>query len=305
MKKNKIALFFGGKITKHLVLVRRASKKLGVELDLISYNRVSFDTVENKVKLKGKVIEDYDVLFFRTTGKHRESVDLILDAVKEDIKNGRILVVDPILVSGRTSATLKAWQMLTLSRAGIGVPKTVYGSLFYLRDEGIKEFSYPVIIKGSGGNRGERVFKVDNKDELEEKVMELRTMEVSEGKRFLMQEYIENEGDYRVLVLGGEVLGAMKRKSSSETEFRNNFSAGGTVEVVDKIPESVKKVATKAAGVCGILVAGVDIVLRDGDVNKPVVWEVNKGPQFSGFMKATGIDVPKKMIKFLMNLKNE
>ena len=36
----KIAVFFGGKISRHLVLVKKAAVKLGQELDLISYNKV-------------------------------------------------------------------------------------------------------------------------------------------------------------------------------------------------------------------------------------------------------------------------
>jgi len=207
------------------------------------------------------------------------------------------------LVKSRTSATLKAYQMLALSRAGIEVPKTLYGSLFYLRDKAKAGFGeFPLIIKGSGGNRGERVYKVDNESQLEKLVMELRAAEVSEGKRYLMQEYIANDGDFRVLVLGNEVLGAMKRSSVNEAEFRNNFSTGGKVEVAE-IPDNIKKLAVRAAKSCGILVAGVDVVLRDGDWNKPVVWEVNKGPQFSGFMKATGIDVPERIVRFLVGLK--
>ena len=302
-KKIKIAVFFGGKVTKHLGLIKMAAKKLGVGLDLVSYNRVSFDTETKEVRLNTQDISKYDVLFFRTTGKHRESVDLILDAVREKTRQGKMMVVDPILVKSRTSATLKAYQMLTLSREGIEVPKTVYGSLFYLRDEAKAGFGkFPLIIKGSGGNRGERVYKVDGESQLESLVMKLRTSEVSEGKRYLMQEYIPNDGDFRVLVLGDEVLGAMKRSATSETEFRNNFSTGGRVEVAE-IPDNIKKLAVRAAKVCGILVAGGDVVLREGDWNKPVIWEVNKGPQFSGFMKSTGIDVPEKIVNFLVKLK--
>jgi len=303
--RNKIAVFFGGKVTKHLGLISQAAKKLGIDLDLVSYNRVSFDTETRKVRLNTQNIDEYRVLFFRTTGKHRESVDLILDAVEEGIKSGEVKIVDPILVGGRTSTTLKAYQMLSLSRAGVRVPKTVYGSLFYLRDEGIKKFSgFPLIIKGSGGNRGERVYKVDGGKELEDLVMKLRTAEVSEGKRYLMQEYLVNDGDFRVLVLGDEVLGAMKRSSTNKAEFRNNFSVGGRVEIAE-IPDNLKKIAIEAARVCGIRVAGVDIVLKDGDWEKPMVLEVNKGPQFSGFTKATGINVPERIVKFLEKVANE
>jgi RimK family alpha-L-glutamate ligase len=117
----------------------------------------------------------------------------------------------------------------------------------------------------------------------------------------MLQEYIPNSGDYRVLVLGTKVLGVMKRSSQSKEEFRNNYSAGGKVEVA-QLPEEIKQLAVKAAEVCGLMVAGVDVAFRDNDLNRPVIWEVNKGPQFKGFMKATGIDVPAEIVKFLVSL---
>lgn len=305
-KNKKIALFFGGKITQHLVLVRNAARKLNVDLDLISYNRVSFDTDTQEIKLTTKDINEYDVLFFRTTGKHWEEVNLILDSAKQNIKSGKTIVVDPLVEKGRPSDACKAYQMLALKRAEIDVPKTVYGSLFYLleimrADTSVRPYNWPVILKGSGGDRGTRVFKADNLEELEKLVKDLRKSEVEEGRRYMLQEYIPNNGDYRVLVLGKKVLGVMKRSSQNIEEFRNNYSAGGKVEVAD-LPDSIKELAIKAADVCGLWVAGVDVAFRDFDKTKPVIWEVNKGPQFKGFMKATGIDVPAEIVKFLVSL---
>lgn len=354
MKNKKIALFFGGKVSRHLKLLKGAAKKLGVVLDLISYNQVCFDTETGLVKIRKSKNADlkekqwidtsnYSVLFFRTTGKHWEEVNLILDAAKEDIESGKTIVVDPLVLKGRPSDACKAYQMLELKRAGIDVPKTIYGSLWYLynfmslvsRDDFLIKKSdlsrqqifcsgesagqaqshkklltstsdfilqFPVILKGSGGDRGTRVFKADNLEELEKLVRTLRKSETHEGKRYMLQEYIPNDGDYRVLVLGKKVLGVMKRSSQKKSEFRNNYSAGGKVEVTD-LPEEIKQLAVKAADVCGLWVAGVDVAFRDFDLKKPVIWEVNKGPQFKGFMEATGIDVPKEIISFLANLK--
>jgi RimK family alpha-L-glutamate ligase len=334
----KIAVFFGGKISQHLVLLRRAAKKLDVRLDLVSYNRVCFDTTDLKVKIRGNLvngmedkvknngwlqINDYDVLFFRTTGKHWEEVDLVVGQLP---KEKRPIIVDPIVLNGKPSMACKAYQMLALKKAGIEVPKTVYGSLWYLyemmcdsqhnfcsahtnvatlrlRAEKLvaSPFNFPVIIKGSGGDRGTRVFKVNNLVEMEKLVRNLRKSETEEGKRYMLQEYIPNDGDYRVLVLGKKVLGVMKRTRQLPGEFRNNFSVGGLVEVA-QLPEEVEKLAVKAAEVCGLMVAGVDVAFRDNDLKKPVIWEVNKGPQFKGFMKATGIDVPSEMVKYLASL---
>ena len=311
MNKNvKIALFFGGKISQHLVLLRKAAKKLGVDLDLVSYNRVTFDTINREVKLrnhlasekdihkKAKDLNDYDVLFFRTTGKHWEEVNLILDGVERE----DVIIVDPLVKKGRPSDACKAYQMLALKKAGIDVPKTIYGSLFYLRDTAAQYFQFPIIVKGSGGDRGTRVFKANNQKELDKLTMDLRKSEVEDGKRYMAQEYIPNDGDFRVLVLGNKVLGVMKRSSQSKEEFKNNYSAGGKVEVAE-LPEEIKQLAIKAASVCGLWVAGVDVAFRDNDIKKPIIWEVNKGPQFRGFMEATKIDVPAEIIKFLVSLK--
>jgi len=307
----KIAVFFGGKISQHLVLVKKAAKKLGVSLDLVSYNRVCFDTDKREILIRPnlngenkiqqftdyKKVDDYDVLFFRTTGKHWEEVDLIVGSAHTPI------IVDPLVLNGKPDMACKAWQMLALKTAGIDVPKTVYGSLWYLYEQmklGI--FNFPAIIKGSGGDRGTRVFKADDLEGLEKLVRDLRKSETEEGRRYMLQEFIPNDGDFRVLILGEKVLGVMKRSSQNNEEFRNNYSAGGKVEIAE-LPEEVKQLAIKAAKVCGLAVAGVDVAFRNNDFKKPVIWEVNKGPQFKGFMQATGIDVPVEIVKFLVSLK--
>lgn len=321
----KIAIFFGGKISQHLVLLRKAAKKLGVSLDLVSYNKVTFDTENNEVVLrpnlqsetqinkfsKFKRADDYEVIFFRTTGKHWEEVNLVLNS----IKRSDVVVIDPLVRYGKPDMACKAWQMLSLKKAGIDVPKTIYGSLWYLYETMREKLSYdrssnssnrgihldfPVILKGSGGDRGTRVFKADSLEELEKLVKDLRKTETDEGRRYMLQEFIPNDGDYRVLVLGKKVLGVMKRSSQDEKEFRNNYSAGGKVEIA-QLPEEIKQLAVKAAEVCGLAVAGVDVAFRNFDITKPVVWEVNKGPQFRGFMKATGINVPEEIVKFLVD----
>ncbi len=321
MKNKKIAIFYGGKRSKHLRMLKEAGEKLGVKVDLVSYNKVYFDT---KFPLDPPIADSIrraGVIFFRTTGKHWEEVNLVLDWVKK--YNPRCKIVDPLVKKARPSDACKAWQMVELTKNNIEVPRTIYGSLWTLYEkmslfhsnllvrrsghpsltkEGRGQINFPVILKGSGGDRGTNVFKINNLEEMEKKVRELRKLEVEGGKRYMLQEFIPNDGDYRILVLGNKVLGAMKRISGDfEKEFRNNFSVGGKVEIVD-IPKSIKKIAIKAAKTCGLLVAGVDVVYRDGDVKKPVIWEVNKGPQFWGFMEATGIDVPREIIKFLVDL---
>lgn len=319
MKLKKIAVFYGGKITRHLVLIREAARKLGVGLDLISYNRVSFETTSGRVTLRGQDVGDYDVLFFRTTGKHWEEVDLLVASLSSSSRR-KPVIVDPMVEWGKPSMAGKAWQMMKLTENKIPVPKTVYGSLWYLHEymksqitnhklQTNLKLQFPIILKGSGGDRGTRVFRANNLEELEKLVRDLRKSETEEGKRYMLQEWIENEGDYRVLVLGKKVLGVMRRTRDLKSgEFRNNFSMGGRVEVAD-LPTEVKQMAMRAAEACGLMIAGVDIIKSTPDPSfeerrgEYMVLEVNKGPQFWGFMKATNIDVPLEIVRFLVSLK--
>jgi len=311
-KQTKIAVFYGGKITQHLVQIREAAKKLSVKLDLISYNQVVMETEKDEIWIRIPRIEDtkkinideYGIVFFRTTGKHWEEVDLINEQLRitNYELNKKTIIVDPLVEKGKPSQACKAWQMKILHKEGIPVPKTIYGSLWFLyetmRTSNDCFPSFPIILKGSGGDRGTSVYIAKNLEEMEKLVTDLRKSETESGKRYMIQEFIENDGDFRVLVLGEKVLGVMRRYRTRKDEFRNNFSAGGEVEVAD-LPESVKKMALKAAKICGLAVAGVDVMPKGNDY---VILEVNKGPQFKGFMRATGIDVPAEIVKYLISL---
>jgi RimK family alpha-L-glutamate ligase len=307
---NKIAIFYGGKLTDHLVMVKKAAKKLGADLKLFSYNQVMFNSDNVKIKLRDGLskslingkdysLDYFDVLFFRTAKKHWQEVSWIVDEAKSLGK----IIVDPVVTSARPTDACKAYQLIHLVENKIPVPKTLYGSLWYLFEEAPKFVGFPMVIKGSGGHRGGSVYKVNNVEELEKVIRELRPIEKEEGRRYLAQEFIQNSGDYRVIVLGDKVLGAMKRSAQLKDEFRNNYSAGGKIELAE-LDEETKKLCVRAAKAVGLWIAGVDLVFRNDDKTKPMFWEVNRGPQFWGFMKATGIDVPAEIVKFLVSLKN-
>jgi len=104
----------------------------------------------------------------------------------------------------------------------------------------------------------------------------------------LIQEYVaESHGkDIRVIIVGDEVVAAMRRRARGR-EFRSNFHLNGTVEPVDLAPEYAE-VARRAARVLGLNIAGVDLLEgADG----PMVLEVNSSPGLQGIESASGVDV--------------
>ena len=287
---NKIVVFGGNVKGSKFLELKEAAEKLKIDLELISYKQMSYETETGKILIDGSEMKDYDVYFFRSTKKYWEEVSLILDNIDKDK-----IVVDPIVRSGRPGDVCKAYQMLVLSQADLPVPRSIYGSLNYLKKEAVKKFEFPLILKGSRGDRRRQVFKIYGKKDFKEWTDKLKVLEKNGENKYMLQEYIVNKEDFRLMVLGDRVLGVMRRGIGDNPRLKNVF------EKTD-LPESVKKLAVEAAKKCGIWIAGVDVVFRNDDMTKPLFFEVNRTPNYTRFVEVTGIDVATEVVKFLANL---
>ncbi|MEO0914893.1 MAG: RimK family alpha-L-glutamate ligase, partial [Pseudomonadota bacterium] len=105
---------------------------------------------------------------------------------------------------------------------------------------------------------------------------------------FLVQQFVKeaNGEDIRCLVVGGKVVGAMKRVAAAG-EFRSNLHQGGAAEKV-RISKLERETAVRAAKALKLNFAGVDL-LRGED--GPKVLEVNSSPGLEGIEKASGRNV--------------
>ncbi|MBP2132280.1 ribosomal protein S6--L-glutamate ligase [Methanomicrobium sp. W14] len=108
---------------------------------------------------------------------------------------------------------------------------------------------------------------------------------------FYVQEYIENDRDYRVFVIDGEAVGAIKRVSSS---FAHNIHQGGCGSALQVIPEEMACIASQAAKAIETDYCGVDL-LPKGD--SYTVLEVNGTPNWH-CMKAP---IPSLLSEFLID----
>jgi len=191
----------------------------------------------------------------------------------------------------RSRDKLRSFQRL--SKAGIGMPKTVFTN--YSRDvEEVIEHvgGTPVIIKLLEGTQGLGVVLAETKNAAESVLEAFNGLQA----RALIQEYIaEAKGaDIRALVVDGHVVGAMKRQGK-EGEFRSNLHRGGTAEIV-KLDEAELKVAMKASRVLNLPVCGVDMLKSS---RGPLLLEVNSTPGLEGIEVATGKNIAKAIITFI------
>lgn len=118
-----------------------------------------------------------------------------------------------------------------------------------------------VIIKPLNGFGGSAVFLIDNDSPNFNVAFE--TLNRGGTEYLIIQAYLPaaNEGDKRVLVLGGEPLGAILRLHSDE-DHRNNFAAGGTAhatEITDREKEIINHIKPLLLD-HGIWFAGLDFI---------------------------------------------
>jgi ribosomal protein S6--L-glutamate ligase len=187
----------------------------------------------------------------------------------------------------------KLRSMQILSRAGLGLPKTVFTN--YSKDVSkiLEEVGgSPVIIKLLEGTQGLGVVLAENDKAA------ISVMEAFNGlkARVIVQEFIrEAKGaDIRAFVIDGQVVGAMKRQAK-EGEFRSNLHRGGTAEVIT-LSRQEEIAALKAAKALGLGIAGVDMLQSE---RGPLIIEVNSSPGLEGIEKATQKDIAGEIIKYL------
>jgi ribosomal protein S6--L-glutamate ligase len=191
----------------------------------------------------------------------------------------------------RSRDKLRSFQRL--SKAGVGMPKTVFTN--YSRD--VEEVighvgGTPVIIKLLEGTQGIGVVLAETKNAAESVLEAFNGLQA----RVIIQEYIEeaNGADLRALIVDGQVVGAMKRQGK-EGEFRSNLHRGGVANYV-KLTEPELKLAIKAARALKLPVCGVDMLESK---RGPLILEVNSTPGLEGIETATEKNIARAIITFI------
>jgi len=176
------------------------------------------------------------------------------------------------------------------------VPKTLSFASAHNIDDAIRRVGgYPFILKKLKGTQGNAVFLINDVDLAHKKLGKY----IRKHKPFLIQEFIkESKGaDLRCFVVGGEIVGAMRRVAA-KGEFRANIHAGGRGEAVKLTPEE-RDMAINAATLLRLPIAGVDILRSD---KGPLLLEVNSSPGLQGIEKATGKDIAAEIIRYIDNM---
>lgn len=147
---------------------------------------------------------------------------------------------------------------------------------------------YPVVIKPACSHGGDRVNMAESREEL------LSLMpDYPDG--YVLQAPASDMGrDLRVYVVGGNIITAMLRRS--DTDFRSNFSLGGTAEVYTLSPREIKEV-NKIAELFKPDFAGIDFVFHNG---RPVFNEIEDVVGSRMVYTYTDIDIVDIYVKYII-----
>jgi ribosomal protein S6--L-glutamate ligase len=237
-------------------------------------------------------------------GQELDSFDAIVPRIGASVTDYGCAVVRQfemmgVFTTAKSQAIMRSRNKLrslqVLSKAGVGLPKTVFAN--HPKNGDITQLinlvgGPPVVIKLLEGTQGIGVVLAETTKAAKS------TIEAFYGlkKNVLVQEFIaESKGsDIRVIVIGGRVVGAMKRQGV-EGDFRSNIHRGGSAVAVELTPDE-EKTAIDAARALGLKVAGVDMLPSD---RGPLVLEVNSSPGLEGIETATGIDIASQIITYI------
>ncbi|MGE0773307.1 MAG: 30S ribosomal protein S6--L-glutamate ligase [Cyclobacteriaceae bacterium] len=269
--------------------LKEAGEKRGHAVEIIDHMKCVL-LIEKKnpmVWYNGKRLDYFDAIIPRIGA----SVTFYGAAVVRQFEMMKVFTAIESQALIRSRDKLRSLQIL--SRAGLGLPKTIF--MDYSRDtEGVIEAvgGAPVVIKLLEGTQGLGVVLAENKNAAKSVIEAFHGMKA----RIIVQEFVKEAkgSDIRAFIVDGEVIGAMKRTSKAG-EFRSNLHRGGTAEVV-KLSRAEKTAALNAAKRMGLAVAGVDMLPSK---RGPLILEVNSSPGLEGIEHATKTDIAGKIIQYL------
>ena len=270
--------------------LREEAKKRGHIVKTIKYPECYVEIQQDKpgVRYRGESLLSFDAIIPRIMPGMTSYGTAI---VRQFEMMGAFTPAKSIAIS-RSRDKLRSMQLM--SKAGVGIPKTVFSRETNDIDDLLDHVGMPVIIKLASGTQGNGVVLAETRKVARSVIQAFYVNDTA----FLIQEFIaESAGiDIRAFVVGNQVIASMQRQSLDD-DFRSNIHQGGTGTVI-KLTDEEKKVAIKAAKAMGLAICGVDLMRSS---RGPLVLEVNSSPGLEGIESVTGRNIAGKIIEYIEN----
>ena len=244
---------------KALQKFKDAAKKVGFYTEFIThedYDRLS----------------EFDALFIRETTNVN---DYTYHFSRTAYAEGLVVIDDPWSI---LRCSNKIYLDERMRQNKIATPKTWILTRNSIKKSTLSEFIYPIILKQPDSAFSIGVTKVLNQEELMSSLKQL----FKKSDLIIAQEFLPSDYDWRIGVLDQKPLFASKYFMAKghwqiinwESETSEKYGDAQAI-AIENVPKEILKTATKAAGLMGDGLYGVDIKVVN---NKVYVIEVNDNP---------------------------
>lgn len=248
---------------------------------------MNITSINPSIHYKGEVLESFDAVIPRIGA----DITFYGTSVVRQFETMGVYSINKSLAITRSRDKLRSMQILAGN--GVGLPVTGFANSPDDIQDVIKMVGgAPLVIKLLEGTQGLGVVLAETHKAAESVLQAFMELKAN----ILVQEYIKeaNGADIRCFVIGDKVVAAIKRQAP-EGEFRSNVHRGGEATTI-KITPAERLIATQAAKLMGLSMAGVDILRSN---KGPVVMEINSSPGLEGIEKATQKDIASLIIQHI------
>jgi [lysine-biosynthesis-protein LysW]--L-2-aminoadipate ligase len=190
----------------------------------------------------------------------------------------------------------KLLTTLALIRDAIPTPKVYVAYTPESALQAIEALGYPVVLKPAVGSWGRLLSKVNDRDAAEALLEHKETLGSYHHSTYYIQEYVEKRGrDIRSFVVGDETICAIYRTSQ---HWITNTARGGIATNCPVTPE-LNEISVRAAKAVGGGVVAIDVFEMPGGL---MVNEVNYTMEFRNSIDTTGVDIPAKVVDYVLEV---
>lgn len=248
------------------------------KLDDIFVNFSNYDDIYkigNSYIIQEVDMKDYDFVFFGFMSSFTTICKLLLDYLNKHnvpyIKYGNFKQFDN-----------KAYEYELIQGLGLPyIPSVLTSRLTNDILESIKEFGYPLIVKDVTMNQGKGIQLAKDEKGLREAFRWTRNLQ-------LIQKFIENDGEYRVILVSNEAVLVAKKdkiKEVSHKTIKERKSKKGD------LPKEVLEMCEEVSKYLFCDIVGIDVI-QDVNTGQYYIMEMNSSPHLAMFSVVTGVNIP-------------
>jgi [lysine-biosynthesis-protein LysW]--L-2-aminoadipate ligase len=260
------------------LLLEELQKRPGVELVMVNDDATFFDIAQKPAEV--------DVLFERSISYSR---GLYISRIFEA---HAIPVVNTAATAARCGDKYITSQILV--DAGIPSPRVLMAFSEESALKAVEELGYPCVLKPVIGSWGRLLAKADNQAAAEAFIEHKALLGGVGHQVFYIQKYVEKPGrDIRAFCVGDEPICAIYRTSQN---WITNTARGGVASNCPVTSELGDLITRTARAIGGGLLA-IDIFESPEGL---LVNEVNHTMEFRNSITTTGVNIPQKMMDYVL-----